>query len=226
MNRLGYDIETTGQDFDSLDQKQQEYWLKWAGSDEEATELKTQTSFYPLTGQVVSIASLDPGTQKSEVYTIGKEKGIDEGNTKYLFFPDEKSVLTKFWEIAKNYHQFITFNGRTFDAPYLIIRSAINKIRPPIDLLGYRYKSIPHLDLADQFAFFGAIRRHFPLHFYCKAFSIDSPKNKGITGEDIPKLFKAGKSLTIARYCLLDVIATAKLLEYWDKYLSSDNIYT
>lgn len=224
MNRLVYDIETTGQDFDDLDQIQQEYWLKWAHSDEEAAELKTQTSFHPLTGQVVSIASLNLNTQKSEVYTIGKQKDIDEGNTKYLFLPDEKSILTKFWEIARSYHQFITFNGRAFDAPYLIIRSTINQIRPSVDILGYRYKSIPHLDLADQFTFFGAFRRHLPLHFYCKAFGIDSPKDDGITGADVPKLFKAGKSLIIARYCLRDVIATAQLLKYWDKYLSSDNI--
>lgn len=226
MNRLVYDIETTGRNFADLDEKQQAYWLKWATSEKEAAELKIQTSFYPLTGKVVSIAFLNPSTQKSEVYTIGKEKNTEEKNTRYLFFPDEKSILIKFWEIAKNYHQFITFNGRVFDAPYLIIRSAINKIRPSVDLLGYRYKSIPHLDLADQFVFFGAMRRHFPLHFYCKAFGIDSPKDDGISGEDVPKLFKAGKSLIIARYCLRDVIATAKLLEYWDKYLGSDNIYT
>lgn len=225
MNRLVYDIETTGQDFKSLDPQQQEYWLKWAHSAKEAAELKTQTSFYPLTGKVISIATMNPNTRNSEVYTLGSEKNFLEKKANFLFFPNEKALLSKFWLTAKSYYQFITFNGRTFDVPYLIIRSAINEIRPSIDIMGYRYKSIPHLDLADQFTFFGAFRRHLPLHFYCKAFGIDSPKNDGITGADVPKLFKAGKSLIIARYCLRDVIATAKLLEYWDKYLSSDNIY-
>lgn len=225
VNRVVYDIETVGIEFQKLDDQQKEYWLKWAATPEDEERLKTHTSFYPLTGQVVCVALQNPDTNRARVYTIGSdENDVHEDDAEFFFVPDERTLLSELWKDFANYNQFITFNGRTFDAPFLILRSAINKLRPSVDVMGYRYKSIPHLDLADQFSFFGATRKNFPLHFYCKAFGIESPKESGTTGFDVPILFREHRSSEIAQYCLLDVEATAQLFWYWEEYINPDTI--
>ena len=37
----------------------------------------------------------------------------------------EKEMLESFWRVAKYVDQFITFNGRNFDVPFLMMRSAM-----------------------------------------------------------------------------------------------------
>lgn len=224
MNRVVYDIETAGIEFQKLDGKQQEYFLKWANSPEEEKSVKLETALSALTGQIVSIATLSYDRDHAIVFTVGEYKNVTEDDAEFLFYPSEGQVLEQFWDHARHFQQFITFNGRTFDAPYVLLRSAINKVKPTIDILGYRYKQIPHLDLADQMSFFGATRRRFPLHFYCKAFGIESPKDGEMNGLDVPTYFQTGRYMDIARYCLGDVRATAQLLRYWDEFLDPATI--
>lgn len=84
----------------------------------------------------------------------------------------------------------------------------------------YRYDSKMHVDLLDQLTFYGAMRRRFNLHMWCKAYGIKSPKESGITGLEVKELFSKGRYFDIAKYCLDDVIATAELFKYWDKFLN------
>jgi hypothetical protein len=76
-------------------------------------------------------------------------------------------------------------------------RSAVHKIRPSKNLLSKRYDSSLHVDLLEQFTYFGLIRK-FNLDFYCHAFGIDSPKSKGVSGMDVKNLYEAGKIKDIA----------------------------
>ena len=90
-------------------------------------------------------------------------------------------MLEKFWEISRQYDEFISFNGRSFDVPFMMLRSAINKIRPSKNLMGNRYLDRQrddslHIDLFDQLNFQGAVRRRDSLHLYTRAFGIESPK--------------------------------------------------
>lgn len=223
VNRVVYDIETVGEEFRNLDEQQQEYFVRFATTPEDQERAKTQTAFYALTGKIVAIAMVNPDTEHARVYGIGDADDESEDDVELLFVNDEATLLRRFWEDADHYQQFVTFNGRSFDAPFILLRSAINRVKPTMDIMGYRYKSIPHLDLTDQFSFFGATRRHFPLHFYCKAFGIESPKEE-MSGLDVPRYFQEGRVKDIAEYCLGDAIATAELLEYWDDFLSPDVI--
>ncbi|MCM8763668.1 MAG: ribonuclease H-like domain-containing protein, partial [Candidatus Omnitrophica bacterium] len=125
----------------------------------------------------------------------------------------------QFWQTIRRYDQFITFNGRSFDCPYIMIRSAIHKIKPTRNLMPYRYDSKEHIDLLDLFTFYGAVRKRFSLHMWCRAFGIKSPKEEGITGDTVKDFFKEKKFLEIARYCLGDLYATKELYFYWDKYI-------
>lgn len=105
-----------------------------------------------------------------------------------------------------------------FDAPYILMRSAVHKLHPTKDLMPNRY-SLSHCDLLDLLTFYGAVRRKFSLHMWCKAFNIKSPKEEGVTGNEVPGLFKQEKFLQIAKYCAGDLYATKELYEYWDQYI-------
>ncbi|OGN07319.1 MAG: hypothetical protein A3B86_01015 [Candidatus Yanofskybacteria bacterium RIFCSPHIGHO2_02_FULL_38_22b] len=226
MPRLIFDIETIGVDFDSLDEKSKEFILEFAKSPEEEERKKEELCFSPLTGEVVAIGILNPDTDKGAVYfrdPMGKLEKHSEKDIQYTPCISEKEILKEFWETAQLYDQFITFSGHNFDCPYLTIRSAINKIKPTRKLMGYRFTKAQdlHIDLYDQLTNFGAIREgRRNLHMWCQAFSIKSPKDDGVTGDNIGQLFKDKKYLNIARYCAGDLWATKDLYEYWNKYIN------
>ncbi len=220
MSRIIFDIETAGRDFDSLDKGTREYLLRWSETEEEIKDVKESLSFYPLTGEVIAIGMLNPETDKGAAYFQSPEAVIppfEENNVKYET-GTEKEILEKFWNSVKSYKEIITFNGRGFDCPFILIRSAVHKIKPLRDLMPNRYNG-SHLDLLDQLTFYGASRRKFSLDMWCKTFGIKSPKENGITGYDIKNLFSDKRYVDIARYCMGDIRATKELLGYWEKYI-------
>ena len=228
QQKLVFDIETIGVDFESLDKISQEYLLQYAESEEEEEETKERLSFYPLTGETVAIGILNPDTNKGAIY-LRNEKGVMSNESLedgiVIETGDEKQIIEKFWETIKPYNYFITFNGRAFDAPFLMIRSAILGVKPSKNLLSNRYLSSQkydaiHVDLLDQLTFYGAVRKKFNLHFWSKAFGIKSPKEEGITGNDVGPLYKEGKLLEIAKYNLGDLKATKELYNKWNQYLN------
>ncbi len=246
-NKLVLDIETVGEDFDSLDKATQENLTRWIKKESESDadykealdELKNGLGFSPLTAQIAAIGVLDCAKDESIVYFQapgeklgefsasakgGSASGGKEDNITYKQC-SEKEMLEKFWEGAKNYNYFITFNGRSFDIPFMMVRSAVHGIRPTKDLMRGRYlyqqtSDAMHIDLLDQLTFYGAMRRKGSLHLWSRAFGITSPKASGITGDDVAKLFKEKKYTEIARYNAGDLRATKELHEKWENYMS------
>lgn len=234
MPKLVFDIETIGESYEDLDETTKEvltHWIKKESRDEEEFQrdlknIKEGMGFSPLTGEIVVIGMLNPETGKGEVYYQSPEKKEKVIEEKGIAFKPmiEKEMLEKFWETASNYQEFISFNGNRFDVPFLAIRSAIHKIKPSKDLMSNRYLSLQkfdskHVDLLEQLTFYGATRRRWNLHLWCRAFGIKSPKTEGVTGDDVARLFKEGKYLDIARYNVGDLMATKELYEYWNKYV-------
>lgn len=229
MSNLVFDIETIGVSFESLDHTAQEYIKKYAENEEELAEAKDRLSFSPLTGEIVAIGVLNPETNKGAVYTRFKDakeaRSVELELGVTLEPGTEKEILEQFWTIAAQYNCFISFNGRSFDVPFLMIRSAILGVKPTKNLMSNRYTSSQkfgalHIDLLDQLTFYGAVRRKFTLHFWTKAFGIKSPKEDGITGDAVQGLYHEGKSLDIARYNLGDLKATKALYEKWNTFIN------
>ena len=218
--KIVIDIETIGFDFESMDETSQEYILKYAETEDKIKAAKEGLGLSPLTGEIVAIGMLNPDSNKGVVYYqspgVEQEK-IEEDGIAYTA-DTEAGILRRFWETVKYYDRIITFNGRGFDAPFLLLRSAIHKIKPSKDLMPNRY-TLSHCDLIDVLTFYGAVRRKFSLHMWCKAFGIKSPKEEGVTGHEVADLFSKKEYLTIARYCVGDLYATKELFEYWDKYV-------
>ena len=220
MARIIFDIETAGREFKSLDIPTQEYLLRFAGTEEEKEEVRDSLSFYPQTAEIIAIGMLDADSQKGFVFYQNSDQPLlpfEEEGMRYET-GTEREIIEKFWNVIKGYKQFITFNGRGFDCPFILTRSAVHKIKAGKDLMPNRYGDA-HIDLFDQLSFYGATRRKFSLDMWCRTFGIKSPKEDGITGYDVKELFKAKRCLDIARYCVGDVRATRELLFYWEKYI-------
>ena len=220
MSKIVFDIETVGQDFDSLDEASKEYFLKFADTDQKIEDVKNSMSFYPVTAQIVTIGMLDVETNKSFVFfqNGGVKEKFQEGDITYLS-GDEKEILGHFWKLMERANTFITFNGRVFDGPIIMLRSAMNNVRATKNLVPYRYDAKIHVDLCDQLTFYDAMRRRFSLDMWCKAFGIKSPKEGGITGLEVKEFYGKGLYKDIARYCARDLQATKELYLYWENYL-------
>ncbi len=220
MSRLILDIETSGVDFESLDPAIQDYLLRWTETPEDIEKVKQSLSFYPQTAEIIALGMLNPDTNNGRVYFQAPAKKIQSFQQDGIIFESatEYEILTSFWNTIKSYDKLITFNGRGFDCPFIIIRSAVNKIRPTKELLPNRYSDL-HIDLLDQLSFYGASKRKFSLDIWCRTFNIKSPKSDGITGYEIKDLFMSERYEDIARYCAGDLRATKELLSVWENYI-------
>lgn len=233
MPRLVFDIETIGESWDGMDETTRHALSRWIkkefgeGEKYEAAleDLKNGLGFSPLTGEIVAIGVLDVDRGLGTVYfqSPGEEAAeFTEGGIKFKAMSEEE-MLQSFWQGAAKYDEFISYNGRCFDAPFLAIRSAIHKVRPTRNLLEGRYpyqqRTSRHVDLQDELTFYGAVQRKGGLHMWSRAFGIKSPKADGVTGDDVAKLFREKKFKDIARYNVGDLLATKELYENWEKYV-------
>lgn len=233
MSTLIFDIETVGEDFDTLDPATQESLTRFISreplSERERLlgEVKNSLGLSPLTGRIVAIGVLDDEKGKGAVY-FDTKKGVvseSEENGMKLKPMTEKEMLEHFWRGVAEYETFVSFNGRGFDVPFLMVRSAVHGIRPTKDLMSNRYLGSQdydarHIDLMDQLSFYGAVRRRGSLHMWCRALGIASPKISGITGADIKRIYDEGRFLDIARYNAGDLAATRALYHHWRKNMA------
>ena len=198
MSCLVFDIETSALPKEQLDEGRLEYlfrpaekMLDEAAKAQRREEIDMQFNLWPFTAQCVCICLMNADTGRGKVLFISDDfEEASDGPVEYVACMDESDLLDQFWKLSVKYDKICTFNGRSFDVPFLYLRSAVLNV--PIsrkDWLGYRFQVEPHCDLAEQFTFYnvsgwtGAARR-FNLDFYCKAFGIDSPKAEGVTVED------------------------------------------
>lgn len=227
MRQIVFDIETSAVPFNSLAESQQEYILR-AADKEKVAELRTEKedeairmlSLYPFTAKVVVIGIFDVQNEKSYIYYESEEHEEWESENRLAKFKgvSEHELIESFWRITDAVDQVISFNGRNFDLPFLMLRSAMLKIKPSKNFMGYRFDITQHIDLLEQFSFFGAFKK-FNLDFYCHSFGVASPKAKGVSGMDVKNLYDAGRIKDIALYCADDIAATYKLFKIWEEFL-------
>lgn len=237
---LVFDIETTPVNWETLSESQQEYLLRNADTDEEKQQRKFEMALTPLTASVVCIGlqlmeqqpdgswkemkraafSTKPDYDSDELIEVTLESGFP------CYIISEEKVLIDFWAILNKYKgaSLISFNGRNFDAPFLMLRSAILGIRPSRNIMsGTKFNYSMHVDLADELTFFSPTRfgatKRFNFDFYSRSFGITSPKAEGVDGSMVGELYNNGEIEQIAEYCLRDVSATWELFLKWDKYL-------
>lgn len=222
MATLVFDIETVGKSWDLFDETVKRSLLKHTTSLDEETRVQNRLSLSPFTGEIVSLSVYDVERKSGIVYASGIGESYREGD--FSHHPrTEREMLEDFWEGAIQYDTFVTYNGRVFDVPFLMMRSAMYGIRPSVALAGRRFllnqREIFHVDIFDQFTWYGAFQRWPSLRVACDAFGVVYG-NSEAGGEDIAELFRKKKFRDIARHAMSDTIATHALYEKWLAYLA------
>ncbi|MBT8380334.1 MAG: ribonuclease H-like domain-containing protein [Ignavibacteria bacterium] len=227
MRRIVIDIETCAYPFESLAESQREYLLRYAEKepDPEKRQMMVDdavryTSLYPYTAKCIAIGIFDVEKEKSYIYYESNKDELWKSEDENIHYKGllEIDMLKSFWRVANAADQIITFNGRNFDIPFLMMRSAMLKIKVTKNLMSYRYGD-EHIDLLEKFTFYGATRK-FNLDFYCNAFGIESSKTSEVSGMEVKNLYEAGRIKDIAVYCSRDIYATYKLFKIWNEYLN------
>lgn len=211
---LAIDIETTHQEWDGFVPAMQEYLLNRAKDDEERALFPDHLALYPGAAKIVAIGMWRPGEQSGGVLVNNPSGGrewheIHDGAR--VFHGSEEEILAQFWQLVPQFGTIVTYNGRGFDCPIIMLRSAVNGVRPSRNLMPYRYSFRDHCDLQEVLTFYRAIQP-YSLQFWCHQFQLDDPK-EGLTGSSVPKAFAEGRYDDIAGYCLRDARATAELYE-------------
>jgi 3'-5' exonuclease len=239
-----FDIETAPIDWNLLSDSQKEYWLRNAKDEEEIENRMFMRSLTPLTAKILCIGCMfvektNDGwniLKKGVLATnpdLKSDEIIDEiidDNVK-MQLSTEKKVIEDFWKLLI-YYKFptlISFNGRNFDIPFIMLRSAVNKIRPSFNLMaGTKFNYPNHIDLIDELTFYSATQwgatKRFNFDFYAHSFGIVSPKAQGVDGSKVPALYAEGKIKEISEYCMRDVNATWELFLFWNEYLNFNQV--
>ena len=224
MKKLVIDIETVGTPWEEHDSYVREYLIKGM-NEAEAEEEKRRGALSPFTGKIVAIGVVNAETGRScAMYEVPGQTEVitrKDGN-RTLISGSEKQILERFWDYLDKDDRFISFNGRQFDGPFLMIRSAIRGVAPKRDLVGNRYRFHPNCDLREVLNFNGTInprQMRFNLDLACKTFGIVSSKTEGMDGRAVETMYRAGRHEDIAIYCLEDVRATCELYAKLEKTL-------
>lgn len=109
----------------------------------------------------------------------------------------------------------LTFNGRAFDVPVLMVRAAITgEAVPTIAKLHAqrRFTAALHVDLLEEAPNYGAAPR-IRLNQLCAAFSVPSKIDN--EGGDVAELVAAGEWEAVTNYCEQDVVCTYLAAQHW-----------
>jgi len=235
MGPVVVDIETA-QRFETLSQPVQDYLIeremKRMESNGEIGDAKSSVlkslQLNPAAGTIVTIGMwlveehrglvLVNNEQAQEQYPTGH---IQMDADLVVYYGSEEQILRVFWskllEKAGPGGKFarypvVTFNGRSFDGPFLMLRSVKYGIKPTRNLVGYRYNLNDNCDLLDVFTFMGVLswQHRYSLDFWCHQLGIDSPK-QDMDGSMVSMVWHSKDFERLVRYSLADIKATAQL---------------
>ena len=162
----------------------------------------------PFFGKVVSLAIGDGDAPDGDVTVLAvPPEGCDLGAPPPWLRPmSEPDLLRAFWALAAKADVVVTFNGRSFDLPFVVARSVIHGIPARRDLLSQRFTIKPHLDLWELLN--QRDRGPSKLEVVCWALGIESPKGE-MDGSKVAPAYARGEIVKIAEYNAHDVRATA-----------------
>jgi len=213
---VAFDIEVVGHDWNELDEATRGYLLERTRSEEERAKVPSRLALIPGCGRVICIGMWNLDEQRGAVLCEGEgaqwAPWPDRSDGAFLFRGSERELLTAFWQKVERYGRLVSFHGRGYDGPILMIRSAMLGVAPTRNLAGKPWDFGSHCDLMDVLSFQGAWRERYSLEYWCRRFGIESPKVL-LDGSQVDRTYKEGKIELIADYCLRDCRATGELYQ-------------
>lgn len=122
-------------------------------------------------------------------------------------FGDEKDILKKFWEVARDVDLFVGFNILEFDLRFIYQRSIVLGVRPSQAVSFARYRSAPIYDLMQEWTNW-SFNNKISMHALALALHIKSSKQGELDGSKVYDYYKEGKTKEIYEYCNADVEVT------------------
>jgi len=214
MSTISFDIEVAGFPWDEVDEITRGYLLKRARDEREREAVPERMALYPGLGHVIAIGLWNLEAERGLILLKGdaeEQREWEKVPNSDIFRGDETALLTKFWDIvSRKKARLVSFNGRYYDGPILMIRSAQLGVSPSMNLVTNRYQIDRHCDLMEVFSFMGAWRERYSLDYWCRRFDVESPKGS-IDGSQVGRAYREGRIEEIGEYCLRDVRATGEL---------------
>ncbi len=130
MATIVFDIEVAGLPWEEVDEITRGYLLQRARTDGDRDAVPERTALYPCLGKVIAIGMWAVEKDSGYLLLEGKGEASDYEKVAHakLFRGSESELLAKFWEIVapsdKPKARLVTFNGRGYDGPVLMLRSA------------------------------------------------------------------------------------------------------
>jgi DNA polymerase elongation subunit (family B) len=210
---LAVDIEVVAPDWSAVDESTRGMLLEREKDDAKRQVVPEQLALYPGLGKVVAIGMWNVEKQLGALLLEGEgddaQPWTEMADRSWRMRAGERDLLVAFWQRLTKYARVVTFNGRGYDGPVLMLRSAILGVAPSRNLAGNRYRVDAHCDLQDVLSFHGATKP-FKLEYWCRRFGVESPKSD-LDGSQVGRAYKDGQIERIGEYCLRDARATAEL---------------
>ena len=202
MTMAAWDIETCPFPAEELapphqERLQQEIRYRAQRSDRPSEELsRLARSVHPFLGWVCAIAVAvedEDGTYAPLTWTAGAPG-------------EETDLLRAFWDGIASFPggtRWVTFNGKRFDVPFVLARSARYGIVPTRrDIQDtYPYSDKPHTDLMNLWP------QHYGLEGLCAHLGVETPKSE-LNGSCVHAAVERGDLDVVAAYCARDAEAT------------------
>jgi len=128
----------------------------------------------------------------------------------YVRLVSEKVLLESFWTLAEHADVVVSYNGRSFDVPFVVVRSLVHGISARKDLLSNPWGLRPHLDLYRVLTNGSNSLGPSSLDVVCWSLGLTSPKGS-MDGSMVAPTYARGDVATIAEYNAGDVRATAEV---------------
>jgi DNA polymerase elongation subunit (family B) len=218
MATIAFDIEVAGFPWKEVDEITRGYLLQRARTPEDREAVPERTALFPGLGKVIAIGMWLVEEDRGMMLLEGPSEPAADWEAvpdSKIFRGSEEELLQEFWRLVggKRGLRLVSYNGRGYDGPVLMIRSAQHGLRPSLHLVPYRYDIATHCDLADVMTFHGSTRDMYSLDYWCRRFGVESPKGS-IDGSQVGKAYRDGRIEDIGEYCLRDVRATAELYRH------------
>ena len=176
-------------------------------------------SLSPWLGQCVSLAvgdgEQDPRTQDVTVFVVPPPHAAPAPPMPHwIRVVSEVELLRAFWALAGHASCVVSYNGRSFDVPFLVGRSLIHEVPVRVDLISSKYSLRPHLDLYQVLGAGAGAGGRGPasLDVVCWALGLASPKEE-MDGSMVATTYAKGDLASIALYNAGDVRATTAVYQ-------------